>query len=90
MQLKSPIINLYCLLYLLQITPAHDPNDFLVGKRHNMEFINIFSDDGMINRNGGREFEGLKRFDARVAVIEALKSKVSFTISCQNKCTGFL
>ena len=74
----------------MQITLAHDPNDFLVGKRHNLEFINIFSDDGMINSNGGREFEGLKRFDARVAVIEALKSKVSFTISCQNKCTGFL
>ena len=74
----------------MQITPAHDPNDFLVGKRHNLEFINIFSDDGMINSNGGREFEGLKRFDARVVVIEALKSKVSFTISCQNKSTGFL
>lgn len=59
----------------VKITPAHDPNDFLVGKRHNLEFINIFSDDGMINSNGGREFEGLKRFDARVAVIEALKSK---------------
>ena len=74
----------------MQITPAHDPNDFLVGKRHNLEFINIFSDDGMINRNGGRDFEGLKCFDARVVVIEALKRKVSFTISCQNKCTGFL
>uniref|UniRef100_A0A0C9S2L0 Valine--tRNA ligase, mitochondrial n=1 Tax=Wollemia nobilis TaxID=56998 RepID=A0A0C9S2L0_9CONI len=59
----------------VKITPAHDPNDFAVGKRHNLDFINIFTNDGMINSNGGKEFEGMKRFDARVAIIEALKSK---------------
>lgn len=61
---------------LLQITPAHDPNDFDVGKRHNLEFINIFTDDGKINSNGGLEFEGMPRFKAREAVNEALKKKV--------------
>ncbi|PRQ19549.1 putative valine--tRNA ligase [Rosa chinensis] len=37
----------------VKITPAHDPNDFMVGKRHNLEFINIFNDDGKINQYGG-------------------------------------
>ncbi|KAG8045647.1 hypothetical protein GUJ93_ZPchr0008g13403 [Zizania palustris] len=59
----------------VKITPAHDPNDFEVGKRHNLEFINIFTDDGKINSNGGAQFEGLPRFTARVAVIDALKAK---------------
>lgn len=60
----------------LQITPAHDPNDFEVGRRHNLEFINIFTDDGKINGNGGTEFKGMPRFEARVAVIETLQKKV--------------
>ncbi|KAH7424251.1 hypothetical protein KP509_12G097300 [Ceratopteris richardii] len=59
----------------VKITPAHDPNDFAVGQRHNLEFINIFTDDGKVNSNGGEQFEGMPRFLARVAVIEALKSK---------------
>ncbi|KAJ6819284.1 valine--tRNA ligase, mitochondrial 1 isoform X3 [Iris pallida] len=59
----------------VKITPAHDPNDFDVGKRHNLEFINIFTDDGKINSNGGVEFEGMPRFRARVAVLEALQAK---------------
>lgn len=71
-------LRLYCsLLFFMQITPAHDPNDFEVGKRHNLEFINIFTDDGKINSNGGAQFDGMPRFTARVAVIEALKEKVS-------------
>ncbi|PRQ52093.1 putative valine--tRNA ligase [Rosa chinensis] len=37
----------------VKITPAHDPNDFMVGKHHNLEFINIFTDDGKINQYGG-------------------------------------
>ncbi|URE01864.1 Anticodon-binding domain of tRNA, partial [Musa troglodytarum] len=58
-----------------EITPAHDPNDFEVGKRHNLDFINIFTDEGKININGGADFEGMPRFAARVAVIEALQAK---------------
>ena len=45
----------------VKITPAHDPNDYGVGQRHNMPFINIFTDDGFINENGGN-FKGQKRF----------------------------
>ncbi|KAI9070903.1 hypothetical protein K1719_047133 [Acacia pycnantha] len=59
----------------VKITPAHDPNDFEVGKRHNLEFINIFTDDGKINTNGGSEFVGMPRFKAREAVAEALQQK---------------
>ncbi|KAL7747969.1 valine--tRNA ligase [Sorochytrium milnesiophthora] len=58
----------------VKITPAHDPNDFDLGKRHKFEFINILTDDGCINENGG-QFKGLKRFDARVEVTKALKEK---------------
>ena len=60
----------------MQITPAHDPDDYEVGKRHDLDCITIFTDDGKINSNGGEEFEGMPRFKARVAMIQALKEKV--------------
>jgi valyl-tRNA synthetase len=52
----------------VKITPAHDANDFALGQRHNLEFINIFNDDGTLNHNAGPMFEGQKRFDARYGV----------------------
>ena len=55
----------------VKITPAHDPNDFLCGQRHNLEVINIFNDDGTLNENGG-EFKGMKRYDCRVAIVKRL------------------
>lgn len=58
----------------VKITPAHDPNDFTLGTRHNLEFINILNDNGTMNHNTGN-FQGLKRFDARYEVIEALKER---------------
>ncbi|XP_055600780.1 valine--tRNA ligase isoform X2 [Uranotaenia lowii] len=58
----------------VKITPAHDPNDYEVGKRHNLPFITIFSDDGFIVGEYGK-FTGMKRFDARKAILEALKEK---------------
>ncbi|KAI3835184.1 hypothetical protein MKX03_023311, partial [Papaver bracteatum] len=59
----------------VKITPAHDQNDFDVGKRHNLDFINILTDEGLINGNGGPDFEGMPRFKARAAVAEELKQK---------------
>ena len=56
----------------VKITPAHDPNDFQTGKRHNLEFINMLTEEGMINDEGGDRFKGMKRFAARPAVIAAL------------------
>lgn len=58
----------------VKITPAHDPNDYEVGKRHNLPFITIFTDDGFIVGDYG-EFTGMKRFDARKAVLAALQAK---------------
>jgi len=57
----------------VKITPAHDPNDYEVGKRHNLEFINILNDDGTLNANAGEGWEGMKRFHARVEVVKRLK-----------------
>jgi valyl-tRNA synthetase len=56
----------------VKLTPAHDPNDFNLGKKHNLEFINILTDDGKMNKNAG-EFEGQKRFDVRYSVVAKLK-----------------
>lgn len=58
----------------VKITPAHDPNDYEVGIRHNLEFINILNDDGTFNENAG-EYKGMKRFHARVAVVKALQER---------------
>src|SRR6201996_7696848 len=62
----------------VKITPAHDPNDFIKGKKHNLEFINILNDDGTLNANAG-PFAGQKRFDARYGVIETLKELNLYT-----------
>lgn len=61
----------------VKITPAHDPNDYECGKRHQLEFITILTDDGAINEHGGA-FAGLMRYDARVAVEKALDAKGLF------------
>ena len=57
---------------VVKITPAHDPNDFEVGERHNLPKINILNDDGTINENGGK-FKGLYRYDARKQIIKELE-----------------
>ncbi|KAH8113121.1 tRNA synthetases class I-domain-containing protein [Phellopilus nigrolimitatus] len=57
----------------VKITPAHDQNDYEVGQRHSLEFINILNDDGTFNANAGESFKGIKRFHARVKVVQALK-----------------
>ncbi len=58
---------------VVKITPAHDPNDFEVGLRHNLEIINIMNEDATINENGGK-YAGMNRFDARKQVVEDLKA----------------
>ncbi|XP_022655201.1 valine--tRNA ligase-like [Varroa destructor] len=56
----------------VKITPAHDYTDYEVGKRHNLPFINIMDENGVISAGCGK-FSGMKRFDARKAVLEELK-----------------
>ena len=58
---------------VVKITPAHDPNDFEVGKRHNLPIINIMNDDATINKDGGK-FEGMGRYEARAAIVKELDS----------------
>lgn len=58
----------------VKITPAHDPNDFEVGKRHNLEEINIMNDDATINQMGGK-YAGMDRYEARKAMLEDLEAQ---------------
>lgn len=57
---------------VVKITPAHDPNDFEVGLRHNLEVIKVIGDDGVLNENAGK-YEGLSREKAREVIVEDLK-----------------
>lgn len=68
----------------VKITPAHDPNDFNCGKRHDLESINILDENGNIGENGG-EYCGQHRFRARVTVEEALKKRNLFVGKKPNK-----
>ena len=57
----------------VKITPAHDPNDYELGLRHNLEVINIMNDDGTMNAEAGKEFEGMDRYECRKAVVAKLE-----------------
>ncbi|CAI4062409.1 hypothetical protein SKDZ_07G3400 [Saccharomyces kudriavzevii ZP591] len=71
----------------VKITPAHDQNDYNTGKRHQLEFINILTDDGLLNEECGPEWQGMKRFDARKRVIEQLKEKNLYVGQEDNEMT---
>lgn len=58
----------------VKITPAHDPNDFEVGKRHGLPEINIMNDDAAINENGGK-YAGLDRYEARRLIVKELEEQ---------------
>lgn len=70
----------------VKLTPAHDYNDFNLGKKHGLPFINILNEDGTLNSNAG-PYAGEKRFNARYGVIEELKSLGLYTKSEPNKMT---
>jgi valyl-tRNA synthetase len=59
---------------VVKVTPAHDPNDFEIGKRHDLEEINILNTDGSMNENAGK-YKGLDRYECRRQLLEDLKSK---------------
>ncbi|MBD5529612.1 MAG: valine--tRNA ligase [Lachnospiraceae bacterium] len=59
---------------VVKITPAHDPNDFEVGKRHDLPVINVMNDDATINENGG-VYAGMDRYDARRAIVAELEKQ---------------
>src|SRR5919202_876929 len=58
----------------VKVTPAHDPNDFQMGKRHNLPFINIMNKDGTLNENAG-SYQGQDRFEARKNVVKQLEAE---------------
>ncbi len=62
----------------LKITPAHDFNDYEIGKRNKLEIINIFTEDGKINKNAIPQYVGLDRFEARKKILNELKEKEYF------------
>ncbi len=55
----------------LKVTPAHDKNDYMLGKTHNLESIDIFNEDGTLNENGGA-YAGMDRFDVRKKIADDL------------------
>ncbi len=58
----------------VKMTPAHDPNDFEVGLRHNLEVIRVLNDNGVVNELGGK-YEGMDRYDARKAIVADLEEQ---------------
>ncbi|MFM1798796.1 MAG: hypothetical protein RLZZ117_1074 [Cyanobacteriota bacterium] len=58
----------------VKVTPAHDPNDFAIGQRHNLPLITVMAKDGSMNEAAGR-FQGLDRFEARKAVVAAMEEE---------------
>jgi valyl-tRNA synthetase len=77
----------------VKITPAHDPNDYEVGKRHNLPEIVIMNEDGTINALGGK-YAGMDRYEARKAIVEDLKQQGflvsikdhSHNVGCHDRC----
>ena len=57
----------------VKMTPAHDPNDFEVGLRHNLETIRVLDDNGVVNENGGK-YQGMDRYEARKAIVADLEA----------------
>ena len=62
----------------VKVTPAHDPNDFVTGQKHKLEFINILNDDGTLNSACGEKYNGMHRFKARFEIIKELTEKGLF------------
>ena len=78
---------------VVKITPAHDPNDFEVGVRHNLPRINVMNDDGTMNEKAGK-YAGMDRMEARKAVVEDLKEQgylveiedITHAVGCHERC----
>ncbi len=78
---------------VVKITPAHDPNDFEVGVRHNLPRVCVMNDDGTMNEKAGK-FAGMDRMDARKAIVEQLKEEghlveiedITHAVGCHERC----
>ncbi|MCM8796237.1 MAG: valine--tRNA ligase, partial [Candidatus Omnitrophica bacterium] len=72
--IADPIVDMRFGTGAVKVTPAHDPNDYLLGKKHHLDFINVMSPDGRMNENAGA-YKGMDRFEARQAILKDLKDK---------------
>ncbi|MFV0504837.1 MAG: valine--tRNA ligase [Lachnospirales bacterium] len=78
---------------VVKITPAHDPNDFLVGQRHNLPMINIMNDDGTMNEITGK-YQGLDRYEARKKIVNDMdnlglfigKKEITHSVGTHERC----
>lgn len=68
-ELADPAFGTGC----VKITPAHDPNDFIIGKKHGLEILNIMNNDATMNEKAGAEFAGLDRFVCRKKILEKME-----------------
>ena len=57
----------------VKVTPAHDPNDFEIGERHNLQQVLVMNENGIMNENAGKDYDGLNRFECREKVVEKLQ-----------------
>ena len=69
----------------MKITPAHDFNDFLVGSKHNLDFVNIFDKKAKLNENAPKKFVGMDRYKAREAILNYLKKSNLLEKKISNK-----
>ncbi len=82
---------------VVKITPAHDPNDFMVGQRHNLPIINVMNDDASMNENA-LSYEGLDRYDARKRIIEEFtemglyvgKKDITHAVGTHERCKNVI
>lgn len=72
--IADPVVEMDFGTGAVKVTPAHDPNDFLMGQRHALEQINIFTETAVINENGG-DYQGLDRYKARKQVLADLEKQ---------------
>ena len=72
--ISDPVVDKKFGTGAVKVTPAHDPNDYAMGKTHGLEFINVMHPDGRMNGSAG-EYRGMDRFEAREAIIEDLLKK---------------
>ena len=59
----------------LKVTPAHDPNDYEIGQRHELEQVNILNPDGSLNENAGTKYQGMDRLECREVLVEDLRAQ---------------
>jgi valyl-tRNA synthetase len=72
--IADPMVDMKFGTGAVKVTPAHDPNDYMLGKKHNLEFINIMHPEAILNAQAGR-YQGLERFKAREVILEDLRKE---------------